>query len=158
MWVGTDSTLQRTIVGALHDSPMGGHSGFPVTYRLIKQLFAWKGMKTLIKTYVAQCVVCQQSKPDKSHHPCLLQSLPVPEQSWQVISMDFVEGLPRSHNADTILVVVDTFSKYAHFLPLLHPYTALKVAQLFVDSVYKLHGMPSSIVSVRDKTFTCKLW
>jgi transposase InsO family protein len=142
----------------MHDSPMGGHSGFPVTYRRIKQLFAWKGMKTLVKTYVAQCVVCQQSKPDRSRYPGLLEPMPVPEQSWQVISMDFVEGLPRSHNADTILVVVDTFSKYAHFLPLLHPYTALKVAQLFVDSVYKLHGMPSSIISDRNKIFTSKLW
>jgi hypothetical protein len=108
---------KKTIVGALHDSPMGGHSGFPDTYRQIKQLFAWKGMKTLIKTYVAQCDVCQQSKPDKSHYPCLLQSLLVPEQSWQVINMDFVEGLPRSHNADTILVVMDTFQNTHIFYP-----------------------------------------
>jgi transposase InsO family protein len=158
VWIGTDSTLQRTIVAPMHDNPMGGHLGFHVTYRRIKQLFAWKGMKTLVKTYVAQCAVCHQSKPDRSCYPGLLQPLPVPEQSWQVISMDFMEGLPWSHNADTILVVVDTFSKYAHFLPLLHPYTALKVAQLFVDSVYKLHGMPSSIVSDRDKIFTSKLW
>jgi hypothetical protein len=75
-----------------------------------------------------------------------------------VVSLDFVEGLPRSRNVDTILVVVDTFSKYAHFLPLLHPFSALKVAQVYLDSVYKLHGLPLSIVSDRDKIFTSHLW
>jgi hypothetical protein len=64
-----------------------------------------------------------------------------------VISMDFVEGLPRSGSSNTIMVVVDTFSKYAHFVPLLYPFSALKVAQLFIDVVYKLHGLPQAIVS-----------
>jgi transposase InsO family protein len=72
--------------------------------------------------------------------------------------MDFVEGLPRSANANTILVIVVTFSKYAHFIPLLHPYSALKVAQLFLDSIYKLHGLPLAIVSDRDRIFTSRLW
>lgn len=75
-----------------------------------------------------------------------------------MVSLDFVEGLPRSRNVDTILVVVDTFSKYAHFLPLLHPFSALKVAQVYLDSVYKLHGLPLSIISDRDKIFTSHLW
>jgi transposase InsO family protein len=98
------------------------------------------------------------SKPDRHKYPGLIQPLPIPEAAWQIISLDFIEGLPRSAHADTILVVVDLFSKYAHFLPLLHPYTALKVAQLLMDSVYKLHGLPQSIVSDRDKVFTSKFW
>jgi transposase InsO family protein len=158
VWVGTCEALQIQIISALHDSPVGGHSGFPVTYRRIKQLFAWKNMKSMIKSYVAACTICQPSKPDRHKYPGLLQPLPIPDAAWQIISMDFIEGLPRSAHADTILVVVDLFSKYAHFLPLLHPYTALKVAQLFMDSVYKLHGLPQSIVSDRDKVFTSKFW
>ena len=158
VWIGADSRLQTTIVSSLHDSPMGGHSGFPVTYRRIKQLFAWSGMKAQIKSYVACCSVCQQAKADRSRYPGLLQPLPVPEQSWQVIGLDFIEGLPKSANVYTILVVIDTFSKYAHFLPLSHPFTAFKVAQLFLDSVYKLHGMPTSIISDRDRVFTSHLW
>jgi hypothetical protein len=56
--------------------------------------------------------------------------------------MDFIEGLPKSGRYDCILVVVDKFSKFAHFLALVHPFTALKIAQLFMDSVYRLHGLP----------------
>jgi hypothetical protein len=115
-------------------------------------------MKQHVKDYVAACSICQQSKPDRSKYPGLLQPLPVPDQAWQVISMDFIEGLPRSANADSILVVVDKFSRYAHFIPLLHPYTAFKVAQSFMSSVYKLHGMPEAIISDRDRIFTSSLW
>jgi hypothetical protein len=115
-------------------------------------------MKNSIKDYVASCSICQQSKSDRSKYPGLLQPLLVPDQAWDVISMEFVEGLPRYANANTILVVVDTFSKYAHFIPLLHPYSALKVAQLFLDSVYKLHGLPLAIVSDHVRIFTSWLW
>jgi transposase InsO family protein len=72
--------------------------------------------------------------------------------------MDFVEGLPKSKNKDTILVVIDKFTKYAHFLPLSHPYTAMSIAQIFHNEVYKLHGLPSTIISDRDKVFTSSLW
>jgi hypothetical protein len=61
---------------------MGGHSGFPVTYRRVRQLFAWPNMKGMVKDYVAGCSVCQQSKPDRSKYPGLLQPLPVSDQAW----------------------------------------------------------------------------
>jgi transposase InsO family protein len=72
--------------------------------------------------------------------------------------MDFIDGLPQSRQFNCILVIVDKLSKYAHFIPLTHPYMASKVADLFVDLVYRLHGMPQSLVSDRDPVFTSKFW
>ena len=124
----------------------------------IASIVYWKGMKRAVRQFVRDCAVCQQFKYDSSPYPGLLQPLPIPERLWTDISMDFIEGLPKSKGHTVIFVVVDRLSKYAHFLPLSHPYSAMVVAQLFFDNIYKLHGMPTSIVSDRDKIFTNKFW
>jgi IS30 family transposase len=72
--------------------------------------------------------------------------------------MDFITGLPKSGNKSVIMVVVDRLSKYAHFCTLPHPFTASTVAKIFMDQIFKLHGMPHSIVSDRDPTFTSNFW
>jgi transposase InsO family protein len=72
--------------------------------------------------------------------------------------MDFVDGLPKSGGFNCIMVVVDKFSRYAHFVPLAHPYTAHSVALAFMREIHKLHAMPLEIVSDRDPIFTSKVW
>lgn len=137
---------------------MGGHSGFPVTYLRIHSLFHWTGMKAFIKDQVQSCVVCQQAKPERVPYPGLLSPLPVPQQAWEMIFMDFINGLPTSGSSNCIFVVIDKFTKYGHFIPLHHPFNAQKVVEAFVDHVYKLHGMPKYIVSDRDSVFTRQFW
>jgi hypothetical protein len=72
--------------------------------------------------------------------------------------MDFIEGLPTSQRFNAILVVVDKFTKYGHFVPLAHPFTALQVAQTYMDHIYRLHGLPQVIISDRDRIFTSAVW
>ncbi|GJV70189.1 putative mitochondrial protein [Tanacetum coccineum] len=149
--VGNDPELRKELVQHFHDEAIGGHSGAHVTMKKLGSLFYWKGLKKMVKQMVRDCDVCQRQKPDLSAYPGLIQPIPIPERIWKEISMDFIEKLPISHGKSVILVVVDRLSKYAHFIPLAHPFIASQVAQVFLDQVYKLHGLPESIVSDRDK-------
>jgi hypothetical protein len=115
-------------------------------------------MKQYIEKRVQECPVCQISKTERLPYPGLLNPLPIPTAKWFKISMDFVSGLPKSKGKDVILVIVDRLTKYAHFLPLAHPYTVQKVADIFMSNIIKLHGPPSVITTDRDAIFTSKLW
>ena len=72
--------------------------------------------------------------------------------------MDFVEGLPKSEGKNYIIVVVDQLTKFVHFIGLSHPYATQEVARVFLDQVIKLHGVPKTIISYRDKVFTSLFW
>lgn len=98
IWVAHNITAQNSIIQALHASPVGGHSGIYPTYVKIKNMFAWPGLKQMVHSFVSQCSVCQQAKTEKVKYPGLLQPLPVPDYSWQVVTLDFIEGLPTSKN------------------------------------------------------------
>lgn len=153
-----DSPLVQDVLWAYHDSPIGGHSGEFKTYLRVAQEWYWLGMRKCITNYVRACPTCQQSKSSAQSPAGLLQPLPIPTQVWEDLSMDFIEGLPMSQGVDTLLVVVDRFTKYAHFLGLRHPFSAVTVAGLFVKEIVRLHGFPTTIVSDRDKVFLSHFW
>jgi transposase InsO family protein len=115
-------------------------------------------MRSWVQDFVRACATCQKYKSEHLHPTGLLQPLPVPSIVWADIGIDFVEALPRVHGKTVILSVVDRFSKYCHFVPLAHPYTAESVAQTFFTDIVRLHGIPQSIVSDRDPVFTSVFW
>ncbi|KAE8727404.1 hypothetical protein F3Y22_tig00005459pilonHSYRG00018 [Hibiscus syriacus] len=158
VYIGGTGTLRLQILQLLHDSPHGGHSGTQATYQRIKANFYWPKLKAMVANYIRGCTVCQQTKVEHIPKPGLLQPLPIPQQAWEIITMDFIEGLPTSQKKNCILVIVDKFTKYSHFLALSHPYTATDIARLYLDTVYKLHGQPKMAISDRDKTFTSLFW
>jgi hypothetical protein len=158
LWIGANTALQTKLISAMHNSAVGGHSGITATFQRVKKLFAWKGLRTAVEDFVHQCQICQQAKHENSKPAGLLQPLPVPDGPWQDITMDFIDGLPKSEGFEVIMVVVDRLTKFAHFVPLNHPYTAAQVARAFWDNIIKLHGVPFTIVSDRDKVFTSAMW
>lgn len=123
-----------------HCGEIGGHSGWLRTHKRLYRNFAWPNMKNQLKKFVAECIVCQQNHYEATFSPGLLQPNPIPAGAWQDISMDFVEGLPKADGKSVIMVIVDRFTKYAHFVPLAHPYTAKVVSEAFVANVFKLHA------------------
>lgn len=119
--------------------------------------FHMRGMCLAVQDFVRACSICQHNKTTNLHPTGLLQPLSVPEQVWEDITMDFIEGLPRV-NGKTVILTVDRFFKCAHFIPLAHPYTTATVTRAFFTDVVRLHGLPATIVSNRDPIFTSQFW
>nr|GEU94378.1 retrotransposable element Tf2 [Tanacetum cinerariifolium] len=130
--VGNDPELRKELVQHFHDETIGGHSVAHVTMKKLGSLFYWKGLKNMVKQMIRDCDVCQRQKPDLSAYPGLIQPLPIPEIIWKEISMDFIEKLPTSHETS-------------------------QVAQVFIDQVYKLHGLPEYITEVVNRSLGCYL-
>lgn len=152
--VSASSPRIQQLIEEFHSTPQGGHSGFLHTYGRIAENLYWVGMKKHIQDFVKSCDTWQRQKYAALSPGGLLQPLDIPNLIWEDLSMDFVTGLLKSSGFEAILVVVDRLSKYAHFLPLKHPYTAKGVAELFAKEVVRLHGIPNSIVS--DRSSLCE--
>ena len=115
-------------------------------------------MRSTVKQFIQGCDTCQRCKTAMMRPAGLLQPLAIPEKIWTNICIDFIEGLPTSQGYTVIMVVVDRLSKYAHFVPLKHPFIALMVGKAFLSHIVKLHGVPRSITSDRDKVFISAFW
>ncbi|MBW0559985.1 hypothetical protein O181_099700 [Austropuccinia psidii MF-1] len=150
--------IQLNILQTNHDPQMAGHPGQEKTLKLIKWDFYWVGMNQFIKDYVSSCQQCSRNK--NTHHKMfgLLKPLQIPSGPLNYLSMDFITQLPLSNNFVSVLVVVDTFSKMAIFIPAYGTITALELAQIFIRNVFSKHGLPVSIFSGRGSLFLSSFW
>jgi RNase H-like domain found in reverse transcriptase/Reverse transcriptase (RNA-dependent DNA polymerase)/Integrase zinc binding domain/Retroviral aspartyl protease/Ty3 transposon capsid-like protein/Integrase core domain/Chromo (CHRromatin Organisation MOdifier) domain len=158
IYVGKNEEWRTKVIQALHDSSLGGHSGILGTYQRVRKLFHWPKLKNDVLQHVQRCDTCQLNKGENISSPGLLEPIPIPTGAWEVLTMDFVCGLPRSEGKDVIMVVIDKFIKYCHLIALTHPLSATTVAECFLNTVYKLHGLPSKIITDRDPIFTSHFW
>ena len=149
MYVPDDDSLRMHIISSHHDSPVAGHPGYQKTQELIEQQYYWPGLASDICSYVAQCDRCARfkgsnTKPVGSAIPLQPSMMP-----WVDVSADFITDLPLSNGFDSILTVVDRFSKETEFIPCNKTVTALDTAKLYLFHVWKDHGLPRTIVSDR---------
>ncbi|KAB5587886.1 Retrotransposable element Tf2 [Ceratobasidium theobromae] len=149
-----DQDLRNKLLWKHHDHPLAGHQGRARTLESLGRRFWWANMKAEVGRYVDTCPTCQHTKGQKIKTP--LKAMDVPMGPWEDITYDMIVKLPKSNGWDSILVVVDRFSKMAHFLPCNEKMTAEELAGLFVKNIWKLHGTPKVTISDRGTTFTSK--
>ena len=149
--------LKLKLLEHVHDLPVAGHPGRGKTLELLQREYYWPNMHNTIRRYVASCHTCRRAKTSRETYNGLLKPLPVPDRRWKDISVDFVVDLPTSKGCTNIMVVVDRLSKMRHLIAC-PDMSAPAVAQLFLDHVWKLHGLPETIISDRGRQFVSAFW
>jgi hypothetical protein len=154
LYVPADEELQAKILLHYHDHLAAGHPGHAATYELVSRDYWWPGLRHIIARYLRNCDTCARIKPARHALYGFLKTLPIPQRRWESVSIDCIVGLPESSGFDAILLVVDRLTKMAHFLPTAGTVDSKGTAALFRDGIFRLHGLPSDLVSNRRATFT----
>lgn len=151
-------SLRDAIVLEGHQGALAGHFGRDKTLQWIKERFYWPKMGTSVTRIVDRCRVCHVAKTHRSNAG-LYTPLPVSDGPWEDVSSDFVVGIPRTQRQkDSVMVVVDRFSKMSHFVPCVKTYDASQIAQLYFAEIVRLHGVPKTLTSDRDVKFMGHFW
>ena len=153
------SQLRNKVLIESHAPPFAGHRGIDATLKAVETFFYWPTLRRDVDAFVRACIVCQKVKFDRQKAPGLLQPLPIPNRPWESIAMDFIFGLPRTQTGnDGIWTIICRFSKHAHFIPVRKTIKPNHMAKIFMQNIFKYHGMPASIVSDRDPRMTSLFW
>ena len=151
--VPNDMDLRKKILYKSHNTVFTMHPGGNKMYQDMKQYYWWRGMKKDISEYVSKCLTCQQEKAEHQVLSGLLNPLPFPQWKWDNITMDFVSSFPLTQRKyDAVWVIVDRLTKSTHFLSIRLDYS-MDLTELYVSEIFRLHGIPLSIVSDRNPRF-----
>ena len=146
------------VLQSRHDFPTASHFGYKKTLELLSRDFWWPKIWKDVKNFVTSFDICSRSKSPRHRPYGFLQPLPIPRRPWSSVSIDFITDLPSSNSFDSIFVVVDRFTTMAHFVLCKKSSSSEDTARLFLDNVYRYHGLPDDIVSDRGTQFVSKFW
>ena len=162
VYVPNDHAVKDELLRTNHDDPLGGHFGTGKTLEILRRKYFWQRMRSDVYAYVKTCAICQRTKVKRHREYGVLSSFPVPSKPWQEITMDFITDLPpsqfRGRVYDSILVVVDRYTKSARYIATTKTITAAELAELFMLHVFRSFGLPSGITSDRGSVFTSSFW
>ena len=146
--VPSDAEIRTLLISEAHDAPMAGHFGMDKTLELLQRHWVWPEMRKDVRDYVRSCISCQRIKHSTRKPPGQLHPI-VAQRPWQIVTMDFVGGLPSSSSSIStqILVLVDKFSKYTIFEPCPASMTALDTARVFIRRIVASFGIPAVVMS-----------
>ncbi|GJV61898.1 putative nucleotidyltransferase, ribonuclease H [Tanacetum coccineum] len=157
IWVPLKGDVRTLIMDEAHKSKYYVHPGADKMYYDLRGRYMWSGMKKDIAMYVSKCLTCLMVKAEHQRPSGLLQQPEIPKWKWERIAMDFVTKLPRTSSGhDTIWVIVDRLTKFAHFLPIREDYKMDRLARLYLKEIVARHGVSISIISDRDSRFTSR--
>ncbi|KAG0158414.1 hypothetical protein PDIDSM_5928 [Penicillium digitatum] len=158
LYVPDNDELKAEIMRLCHDKPTVGHPGRSKTYELLSREYYWPRVYQYVSEWTKNCHTCRRITPAREVRQGILRQLPVPERAWQDISMDFITHLPLSYGYDAILVMVERLTKMKHFIHCKGTCNAEEVARLYTRHVWKLHGLPNTVVSDRGPQFVAQFW
>ncbi|GJS00488.1 hypothetical protein Tco_0316996 [Tanacetum coccineum] len=158
-WLPHFGGLRDLIMHESHKSKYSIHPGSDKMYHDLKKLYWWPNMKADIATYVSKCLTCSKVKAEYQKSSGLLVQPEIPQWKWERITMDFITKLPKTSSGyDTIWVIVDRLTKFAHFLPIKETDKMEKLTRLYLKEIVSRHGVPVLIISDRDSRFTSRFW
>lgn len=156
-WVPNWEPLRTELVRIAHEDPTKGHPGREETYATLARDYFWPRMSQDVRRYIRNCGVCGRTKPWREQKHGLLKPLPVPDQPWRDITIDFITGLPESEGHTNIAVVTDKLTKAVVFEGM-GSITAEDTAWMLIRRVISQHGIPRAIVSDRGTQFDNQMW
>ncbi|QRW26602.1 Retrotransposable element Tf2 protein [Rhizoctonia solani] len=148
-------TFRMDLLQIFHDSPLAGHPGRQQTLELVARNYYWPGICADTYWHIDSCETCQWVRKPK-YTPILPQPLELPTRPWQHVSYNMIVDLPKDGNCNSILVIVDSFTKYGVFVKCSKKLKAPELAELFLEHIWKRHGMPKKTVSDRGRVFNNK--
>ena len=157
VYVPKDEELRAEVIWLHHDVPAAGHGGKWKTVELVTRNYWWPGVTRDVGKYVEGCDLCQRMKNRTEEPVGKLKLSEVPQKMWTHLTVDFITKLPVVAEKDAILVVCDRLSKMTHFVATTEGTLAEGLVRLLRDNVWKLHGLPESIVSDRESQFAAEL-